>query len=49
MPRRSKEITRKLKRNQRKRDKELSSRFDNESNPSETFTTFRARMRKPKF
>jgi len=47
MPKRSKATSR--KRNQRKRDKELSFRFDNEKNPLETFTSFRVRMRKPKF
>jgi len=46
MPR-TKEASRNFKRKQRKKDKELSSRFDNERNPLETFTSFRTRMRKP--
>ena len=47
MPKR--DVLRKLKQNQRKRDKDLSARFNTESNPNEDFHTFKARMKKPKF
>jgi len=45
----SKDVLRKRKRNERRKDKELSARFNTESNLGEDFHTFKARVKKPKF
>ena len=45
----SKDVLRKLRQNQRKRDKELSARFDTEKLAREDFHTFKNRMKRPKF
>jgi len=45
----SKDILKKLRQNQRKRDKELSRRFDTEREGAEDFHTFKNRVKRPKF
>ncbi len=45
----NRDVLRKLKQDQRKRDKELSKRFDTESLAHEDFHTFKNRVKRPKF
>jgi len=45
----SKDVLRRRKQKERKRDRELSARFNTESNLGEDFHTFKARVKRPKF
>jgi len=44
-----KDVLRKQKQKERKKDKEISARFNTESNLGEDFHTFKARVKKPRF